>query len=150
MQMLFADPELAATLLRPATNAKQKQNQLSRIQRILSDKGFEVAAGQSPYIIREMYEDEDRGTGITREEMLERMGLSDDQSSVRPEQNNLPSQPAAPTTSVASAAPVQPRPITPPPAASGPVDRSRYAAMFPTDIASGLIRQGQGIGSLMG
>lgn len=62
----------------------------------------------------------------------------------------LPSQPAAPTTSVASAAPVQPRPITPPPAASGPVDRSRYAAMFPTDIASGLIRQGQGIGSLMG
>jgi hypothetical protein len=153
MQMLFADPELAATLLRPATNAKQKQNQLSRIQRILSDKGFEVAAGQSPYIIREMYEDEDRGTGITREEMLERMGLSDDQSSVRPEllqPNNLPSQPAAPTTSVASAAPVQPRPITPPPAASGPVDRSRYAAMFPTDIASGLIRQGQGIGSLMG
>jgi len=73
-----------------------------------------------------------------------------DQSSVRPEQNNLPSQPAAPTTSVASAAPVQPRPITPPPAARGPVDRSRYAAMFPTDIASGLIRQGQGIGSLMG
>ena len=55
-----------------------------------------------------------------------------------------PAQTAAqPTTALASAAP-------PPPAApSGPVDRTRYAAMFPNDVASGLIRQ-QGIGSLMG
>jgi len=73
-----------------------------------------------------------------------------DQSSLRSQPNNLPSQPAVPTTSVASAAPVQPRPITPTPAASGPVDRSRYAALFPTDIASSMIRQQEGIGSLMG
>ena len=150
MQMVFADPDMAAALLRPAANAKQAQNQLNRIQRILSDKGFSVAAGESPYIIREMYEDEDRGTGVSREEMLKRMGISDDQSSLRPQPNNLPSQPAPPTTSVASAAPVQPRPITPTPAASGPVDRSRYAALFPTDIASSMIRQQEGIGSLMG
>jgi len=41
-------------------------------------------------------------------------------------------------------------PVAPPTARpTGPVDRNQYAAMFPNDMASGLIRQ-QGIGSLMG
>ena len=51
---------------------------------------------------------------------------------------------APPTDTLASAAPPPP-----PPAASGPVNRQQYAALFPNDVASGLIRQ-QGIGSLMG
>ena len=67
---------------------------------------------------------------------------------IKPDQKaslSVPTQQVAPpTTALASAAPVQPQP-----APSGPVDRSRYAALFPTDIASGMIRQ-QGIGSLMG
>jgi hypothetical protein len=38
-----------------------------------------------------------------------------------------------------------PAPVAPPTApSSGPVDRSRFAAMFPNDIASGLIKQGIG------
>jgi hypothetical protein len=42
-------------------------------------------------------------------------------------------------------------PAAPAPAPTGPVNRSQYAALFPSDIASGLIRsQDQGIGSLMG
>ena len=49
-----------------------------------------------------------------------------------------------PTTTLASATPV-----APPPAASGPVNRQQYAALFPNDSASAMIRQ-QGIGSLMG
>jgi hypothetical protein len=57
----------------------------------------------------------------------------------------VPAQPVAqPTTTLASVSPPPP-----PPAPSGPVDRTRYAAMFPNDPASALIRQ-QGIGSLMG
>jgi len=67
---------------------------------------------------------------------------------IRPDQKaslSVPTQQVAPpTTALASAAPVQTQS-----ASSGPVDRSRYAAMFPTDIASSMIRQ-QGIGSLMG
>jgi len=67
---------------------------------------------------------------------------------IKPDQRaslSVPTQQVAPpTTALASAAPVQPQA-----ASSGPVDRSRYAAMFPTDIASSMIRQ-QGIGSLMG
>lgn len=57
----------------------------------------------------------------------------------------VPAQPVAqPTTTLASVSPPPP-----PQAPSGPVDRTRYAAMFPNDPASALIRQ-QGIGSLMG
>ena len=44
---------------------------------------------------------------------------------------------------------MSPPPAAPAPAPSGPVDRSRYAALFPSDITSGLIRaEDQGIGSL--
>jgi hypothetical protein len=44
---------------------------------------------------------------------------------------------------------MSPPPAAPAPAPSGPVDRSQYAALFPTDITSSLIRaQDQGIGSL--
>ena len=40
-------------------------------------------------------------------------------------------------------------PAAPAPAPRGPVDRSQYAALFPSDITSSLIRaQDQGIGSL--
>ena len=75
------------------------------------------------------------------------LDLIGDQSSaapVMPPQQPVPAQPVAqPTTTLASAAP------PPPPASRGSVDRTRYAAMFPNDPASALIRQ-QGIGSLMG
>ena len=63
--------------------------------------------------------------------------------------------PVSPMRSVAPP-PMSPAPspvaMAPPPAApapSGPVNRQQYAALFPNDIASGMIRQ-QGIGSLMG
>ena len=39
-------------------------------------------------------------------------------------------------------------PAAAPSVASGPVDRQRYAAMFPNDFASSLIRSQGGIGSL--
>jgi len=145
-QLIFADPQLSATLLRPANTPEAAANQLSRIQKFFVDRGFNVASGQQPYIIREMYEDEDQGTGLTKEDMI------GDQTSVNPSliPQQVPTQQVAPpTTALASAAPVQPQPVAPPPVASGPVDRSRYAALFPTDIASSMIRQ-QGIGSLMG
>ena len=54
-------------------------------------------------------------------------------------------QPVPPPTQVQA-------PVAPPTASSSrPVDRSQYAALFPNDMASGIIRsQDQGIGSLMG
>ena len=55
--------------------------------------------------------------------------------------------PVGPPTTQASAVP-SPSPA-PAPASSGPVDRTRYAALFPNDMASGMIRQNGGIGSLI-
>jgi len=46
---------------------------------------------------------------------------------------------APPTSTLASAALVAPPPAAPAP--SGPVNRQQYAALFPNDIASGMIRQ---------
>ena len=83
-----------------------------------------------------MYEDEDRGTGATIEDMI------GPQSSVEPTAAPIPTQPAVPPTNAfASVSPPPP----PPAPASGTVDRARFAAMFPEDRA--LI---EGIGSLMG
>lgn len=78
----------------------------------------------------------------------------DKQSSVRP--------PAVPTRTVAAAQqpPIPPRPApTPAPqsvasaptqAPASPETRQRYAALFPNDPASSMIRSQQGIGGLLG
>ena len=59
----------------------------------------------------------------------------------------IPAQRSAlPTTNIASVSPS----LNPVPTASGPVNKQRYAAMFPTDIVSPLIKSKQGIGSLRG
>ena len=117
---------------------------------ILMGFGMEQAGRRAPYVGRAVSEEVQSDDTVTPPSYIE-TGPQDDEVEVIKESSlRLPPQPAAPTTSVASAAPVQPAPIRPTTTASGPVDRSRYAAMFPTDIASGMIRQSQGIGSLMG
>lgn len=145
-QLIFTDPELAATLIRAPKTEKEAIAVGSKIANIFAKNGFAITGGMSPYVVREMGEDQDVGTG--RDEPIPTpTGGVGDQSSVRPElirPEPIPAQPAAqPTTALASAAPVQQ------PAPSGPVDRSRYAALFPNDMASGMIKQ-QGIGSLFG
>jgi hypothetical protein len=136
MQLIFKDPELAAILLRPAKNEAEQVKQLNRIQQFFLNRGFSISSSQQPFIIREMYEDEDRGTGATIEDMI------GPQSSVEPTATPIPTQPATPpTNALASVSPPPP----PPAQASGTVDRARFAAMFPEDRA--LI---EGIGSLMG
>jgi hypothetical protein len=136
MQLIFKDPELAAILLRPAKNEAEQVRQLSRVQQFFLNRGFSIGSSQQPFVIREMYEDEDRGTGATIEDMI------GPQSSVEPTAAPIPTQPAVPPTNAfASVSPPPP----PPAPASGTVDRARFAAMFPEDRA--LI---EGIGSLMG
>jgi hypothetical protein len=69
-QLVFTDPVMAANLLRKPQTAKEVANQFGRIKQFFLEKGFSVTGGQSPYIQRELYEDEDRGTGMTKEEMM--------------------------------------------------------------------------------
>ena len=157
MGELMQNKRALASFIQEAQTAGQQKGMFNRMKSILTGFGMEQVGRRSPYIGRAVSEEIESDDTVTPPSYIE-TGPQDDEvevikeSSVQVpiEQPPLPSQPAAPTTSVASAAPVQPGPITPPPAASGPVDRSRYAAMFPTDIASGMIRQRQGIGSFMG
>ena len=142
IQLIFTDPELAATLIRKPKNEKEGVNQAERIVKLLTEKGFLTFGEMSPFFIREAGEDEDVGTGRTTPiPTPQGMSVSSVAPTAMPAPQPVPAQPVAPppTTTLASAAPPPP-----PPAASGPVDRRRFAAMFPED--RDLV---EGIGSLM-
>ena len=118
--MVFTDPDLAATLIRAPQNEKQALEVNNKIANIFAKNGFSITGGMSPYVIREISEDEDVGTG--REEPIP-----------------TPTGGVGPVSSVAPTA----MPAPPPPTGGGQVDRNRFAALFPED--ADLIR---GIGSL--
>tara|TARA_R110001606_G_scaffold268127_1_gene416842 strand:+ start:1860 stop:5690 length:3831 start_codon:yes stop_codon:yes gene_type:complete len=136
IQMIFTDPEMAATLIRNPKNQKEGVAQANRIVKLLTDKGFATAGEMSPFVIREAGEDEDVGTGRTEPIPTPRgMSVSSVAPTAMPAPPPVPAQRVEPpTTTLASAAPpVQ----AAPPAASGRVDPERYKALFPNDgIAS--------------
>lgn len=149
LEKILLDPELLALALRKPRSPAEKKGIINAIL----DKLGTFAIGVAPPIGQraiplgaQEYVEPDVSSEPPAPEVIE-------ESSVQiPVQPPLPMQrpPAVPTTELAALeAPVQPQPVAPPPVASGPVDRSRYAALFPGDIASSMIRQ-QGIGSLMG
>jgi hypothetical protein len=148
LELTFLNPDLTVSLMAKPQNQKDKSRVFSKVNRFLQEQFGIRGVAMQPFLLREGAEEEDTGTGVSEEEFLNQSG---DQTSVNPSliPQPVPTPAAQPTTAMASAAPVQPQPPAPPPVASGPVDRSRYAALFPGDIASSMIRQ-QGIGSLMG
>ena len=132
MAELMQNPILLGKLMRKPKTEREKSALLSDIKNSFIELGFiRPVRRQASGVIREPEEEIDQQTFTPP---------------VAEETQPVPAQPVAPpTTQVAPAisAPIQQS------AVQGPVDRSRYAALFPTDIASGMIRQ-QGIGSLMG
>ena len=132
MAELMQNPILLGKLMRKPKTEREKSALLSDIKNSFIELGFiRPVRRQASGVIRETEEEIDQQTFTPP---------------VAEETQPVPAQPVAPpTTQVAPAisAPIQQS------AVQGPVDRSRYAALFPTDIASGMIRQ-QGIGSLMG
>ena len=142
------DPKLLIRMLIGGRNASQNNNIFRAINTFLSQKGIRFGQQRAPYVIRQMNEEDEPLKTYTPQP-------SDDRSSVRPT--------AAPVRQVAAAqpAPRPPVPLAPPrtavpdavasaPAQPNPQQRQQYAALFPNDSASGMIRQQQGIGSLMG
>jgi len=141
MGELMRNPELLAAMMRKPRSERERLNLANRAGDILTQMGFVGPTRRGiPSGLREA------------EEATEREDIPPAPPAPPVEEEallNIPTQ--APTLNVgpapspvqqASAAPV----ATPQP--SGPVDRTRYAAMFPNDPASALIRQG--IGSMMG
>jgi len=142
------DPKLLIRMLIEGRNASQNNNIFRAINTFLSQKGIRFGQQRAPYAIRQMNEEDEPLKTYTPQP-------SDDRSSVRP--------PAAPVRQVAAAqpAPRPPVPLAPAqtpvpqavasaPAQPNPQQRQQYAALWPNDSASGMIRQQGGIGSLMG
>ena len=158
IDMMFTDAALIAKLMqRPGTESGQ-QKLSARIVSYLNDKLFNASTSMSPFIVREGFEEEDRGLDSPLAEdpnveipaLQERLRNQQQQPPVLPPSNqqgalNPPVQIPTPNSGPAPS-PVQQQPAAVQSASqgSGPVDRARFAALFPED------RELLGIGSLMG
>ena len=158
IDMIFTDPQLtAAVMQRPKTDVARGR-QFQKVLNILNDKLFNTAVSMAPFVVREGFEEEDRGTGSPLAEdpaleipALERR-LKQQIQKVAPANNQqgslMPAQ-RAPTPSAGTAPlSIQQASAAPGPSIqnSGPVDRERFAALFPNDSTTQLMKSG--IGSL--
>ncbi len=141
LQMIFTDPDIVATLIRKP-KSKADADKANRVMKgMLERKLFNATQQMIPFIIREGAEEID----IQPEENEEVIVPNDEEASL-----NIPAQVPTLPVGPAPSPVIQTASANSPPqnSQSGPVDRTRYAAMFPNDPASALIRQG--IGSMMG
>jgi hypothetical protein len=134
---MMENPKLLAEMLALPQNERDKLRIANTIKSFFTDLGFTPIRREIPSVIRET------GDEINEE-------LTVEQPVAKP-------QPAIPPVSDASPAmnAVRPAPLTvaqaTPPAQADPQTRQRYAALFPNDPTSAMIRGSQGgIGSLFG
>ena len=139
MSEMMENPELLAAMMRKPRNDKEKVRIAGVVGTILDKLGFisaeptRVGRRAVPQVLSD---DEVEPLEVEEEEQVGPVSSIAPTAMPAP-QPPVPAQPVAqPTTTLASAPP-------PPPAPSGPVDRARFAAMFPED--ADLVR---GIGSL--
>jgi len=181
---LMQDPKLMAMMLRKYGDGDQKKGVVKSVVDWLKTNGFSVAPrrafstsvqgdreptseqfdpGTFKNLFSRMSREEirsmiDRGEVKSREdqkraqEALRRLPPNDQQGAVAPPPRPPVPRPSpvVPPTTQASAVPSP----APAPASSGPVDRTRYAALFPNDSISGMMKTTQqmsrgGIASLM-
>lgn len=161
IDLILTDPQLtAAAMQRPGTD-EGRSRASRKMVKILNEKLFDASGSMVPFIIREGFEEEDRGTGSPLAEdprleipALQRRLENQNQQNLPPSGqqgslNTVPEGPPALPGPVTQPSPVQQAAAPPqraPVQSSGPVDRTRYAAMFPNDSTTQLIKSG--IGSL--
>ena len=177
LEQILLDPEMLAVALRKGRSRESKAGALNFILRRLKKLGIGAAIPGPqraiPLGVMEYGEEEPEALSAPAPAPApavidEIQGEPDDLSFVRPPAAPAPDQrssvrpPAVPTRSVAAAQqpPIPPRPApTPAPqsvasaptqAPASPETRQRYAALFPNDPASSMIRSQQGIGGLLG
>ena len=136
MGELLKDRRSLGVFLKTAQTAKQAEGAASKIQKILVGFGFEQMGRRAPYAGRAVSEQLQEDLTVispsyTEENPTEVGPVSSVAPTAMPAPQPVPAQRVAPPTStLASVSP-------PPPAASGPIDRDRYKALFPNDgIAS--------------
>ena len=157
IDLMFTDPALIAALMQKPGTAASKKRGVQKIIGMLQDKLFNNTVTMAPYVVRETFEEEDRGIDSPMAEdpeveipaLQQRLNQQIQQQNMPPNNQqgalNPPVQTPTPNSGPALG------PVNPPPAAvqtasqgSGPVDRTKFAALFPED------RELLGIGSLMG
>jgi hypothetical protein len=144
MGELMTNPKLLADLLRKTPTQREKIGLLSSIKEQFQELGFiRPVRRELGSAFREA--DDEIDQQIIEPELEKQSSVA---PTAMPAPQPVPTPAAQPTTAMASVTPPPPPPAAPAP--SGPVNRQQYAALFPNDIASGMIRQNQGIGSLMG
>ena len=146
MTQMMKDPEMLSVFLKKGRTEKEQSAIGGRLTSLLVEKGL-IPAGRAaanfgrralPAVVRER--DEALQEEIRRIDSVTPLPPNDQQGAVIPPVPR-PS-PVGPPTTRALAVP-SPSPA-PAPASSGPVDRTRYAALFPNDMASGMINQNRG------
>ena len=144
---LLQNPKLMATMLREYGSGEQSKGVVGSITDWLKTNGFSTTPRRL-FAIGESDETPATTEGEFEPETFRRpVAVSppnDQQGAVAPAPRpTVPrTSPVATPTNQALAVP-SPSPA-PAPASSGPVDRTRYAALFPNDMASGMINQNRG------
>ena len=145
MSELMANPTLLAAMMRKPRNDKERVRLAERVGNMLKDLGFSPIRRSPPSIIRETDEETEKFT--VPSEPQRPLPPSDQEGSLNTAPEGPPALPGAvtqPSPVQQAAAPPQVAPVQ----SSGPVDRTRYAAMFPNDSTTQLMKSG--IGSLGG
>jgi hypothetical protein len=165
MSELMRNPEMLATMMRRPRNERESLRVMERMRNLLVDGGFIAPARRAlPGIVRETSRDRFEPPAVPAAPAMPAPDAPPTVPSTAPPPNMPPPNqrgsvtplPPAPTGGGAAAtAPIQraAAPQAPPQSPSGPVDRARFAAFFPNDSTTDLIRQqaaSSGIGSLMG
>jgi hypothetical protein len=135
LEKILLNPELLALALRKPRSPAEKQGIINMLLDKLGTFGIGVApaVGQRaiPLGAQEFVEPE-----VSSEPPPPVGPVSSVTPTAMPAPPPVPAQRVEPPTDTLASA----TPVAPPPAASGPV-REQYAALFPNDIASGMIRQ---------
>ncbi len=162
MAEMMKNPELLATMMRKPRTERESMRLAERMQQLLVDGGFiapvrRTAPGAVREIGRDRFDPSAQPT-VPAPDTRPTVPVGPPNLPLPDQRGSLTPPPVpAPTRGGGAAAPAPIQraaaPSAPTPTPSGPVDRARFAAFFPNDPTTDLIRQqaaSGGIGSLMG
>ena len=142
MTELLQNSEMLGVLLRKIDSEKSADSIIKKIQTFLTSKGIRFGLSRLPYVLRSEGEDIERAEPFRRPMQLAPRSDPEPVSDASPAMNAV--RPELPPVAQATPPPTSP-------AQSDPQTRQKYAALFPDDPTSAMIRGNQGgIGSLFG
>ena len=140
MAKMMEDPVLLATMMRRGKTDREKMNLSLRIGDYLTQMGFRVARRMIAPAGRETMREEEQVETFNERQQPKPI--------VRPAPIPAPQAQPMPMPQPMPAPAPAPAPVAAAPAS--PQSRAQYAALFPNDSASQMIKSQQGIASLMG